>query len=844
MHLSFIWKMAWRDSRSSRRRLLVFSISITLGIAALVSIGSFRNSLARSVEDQTRNLVGADLIVEASRAFKPEEEALLRSFGSPQAREVRFATMAVFPKSNGTRLASVRALGGNFPFYGAMETEPPNAAQEFRNGDRAVVDESLMIQFGAAVGDPLRIGEREFTIAGVLRKVPGEASAAGAFAPRIYVPLQNLAATNLLQAGSIARYRNYVKFEDGVDAEKRIAVIGPQLQQAGLEFDTVEKRKKDFGVALENLYRFLNLVGFIALLLGAVGVASAIQAHLQQKQTTAAILRCLGASARSTVFVYLLQAAAMGLFGASAGAVLGLLMQRLFPAVLKSFIALPVDTSIAWEPVVRGMLIGFIICVLFALPSLLRFRRVAPLSILRAGANDSDRRRDPLLMLVYGVIAASITAFAISQSDTWWRGLIFAAVLGVAVAIFAGVAKLLIVVIRKFFPHQWSFALRQGLANLHRPNNRTLLLTVCLGLGTFLLLNVYLTREVLLSQFRSIGSGNQPNIFLFDIQPDQARDVAETVRSFGLPVIQEAAIVTMRLAEVKGRSTADILADPRRKIPEWQLQREYRSTYREQLSETEKIVAGEWIGRIDYKPGDVVPISIDKEIARDFEAKIGDELVFDIQGVPMKTRIASTRDIDWKRFQTNFFVVFPLGVLENAPGFNVIVSRVPNAEESARLQNGIVAKFPNVSALDLTSVIQTVDSILSKVALVIRVMSLFTVGAGLVVLASTIWSGRYQRLKESVLLRTLGASRAQIWQILCAEYLMLGVLASGTGIVLAVASSWALARFVFKLGYAPSLWPLLVTAVAVSALTVFIGLLTSRGIGSTPPLAILREEAE
>ena len=183
-------------------------------------------------------------------------------------------------------------------------------------------------------------------------------------------------------------------------------------------------------------------------------------------------------------------------------------------------------------------------------------------------------------------------------------------------------------------------------------------------------------------------------------------------------------------------------------------------------------------------------------------------------------------------------------MLESAPTFHVLVSRVQDAAASANLQSVVVAKFSNVSALDLTSVIQTVDSILTKVALVIRVMSLFTVGAGVIVLASTIWSGRYQRLKESILLRTLGASRAQIWQILCAEYLMLGLLASGTGILLALASSWGLARFVFKLNYAPSIWPLLITAASVSALTVAIGLLTSRRIGSTPPLEILRAEAE
>jgi putative ABC transport system permease protein len=846
MHPSFIWKMAWRDSRSSRRRLLVFSISITLGIAALVSIGSFRNSLAQAIDDQARTLIGADLIVESSRAFSPEEEAMLRSLGEPQAREVRFTTMAVFPASGGTRLVSLRALGGDFPFYGPMETEPPAAGQDFRNGNRAVVDESLLIQFGAKPGDIIKIGEFEFTVAGARKKVPGEASAAGSLAPRVYVPLQNLAATQLLQAGSVARYRNYVKFPPGTNLEKRIEMLRPQIQRFGLEYDTVEKRKKDLGAALENLYRFLNLVGFVALLLGAVGVASAIQAHLQQKHRTAAILRCLGASARSTVIVYLLQTAAMGLIGATAGAILGLAMQRIFPQILKSFLPFEISASIAWEPIIRGMLIGFGICVLFALPALLRFRHVSPLLILR-GSTDGDgtkRRFDRVVWFVYLLMAGSVIAFAIAQTDTWLRGLIFAGVLALAVGIFAAMAKLLIVVVRKFFPHNWSFAVRQGLANLYRPNNRTLLLTVSLGLGTFLLLNLYLSRDVLLSQFRSIGTGEQPNIFLFDIQPDQRVEVADEVRAMGLPVIQEASIVTMRLAEVKGRRTADILADPGRKIPEWQLQREYRSTFRDQLSETEKIVAGKWIGRVDYKPGDVVPISIDKEIARDFEATIGDELVFDVQGVPIRTKIASTRDIDWKRFQTNFFVVFPAGVLENAPGFGVIVSRVPDAAASARLQSGIVAKFPNVSALDLTSVIQTVDSILSKVALVIRVMSLFTVGAGLVVLASTIWSGRYQRLKESILLRTLGASRAQIWQILCAEYLMLGVLASATAIVLAVGSSWALARFVFKLEFAPSIWPLFVAAASVSALTVAIGLLTSRGIGSTPPLEILRAEAE
>ena len=845
-NVGFISRMAWRDSRSSRRRLLLFSISISLGVAALIAIGLFRASLAQAIDDQARALLGADLVVESSRPFTAAQEQVLHSLGETQAREVRFRTMALFPQSGGTRLVSVRALGGNFPFYGRMETAPPSAAQSFRNGGAAVPEESLLFQFRAKPGDPMKIGEETFTIAGALTRMPGEASPAASFAPRVYIPLQNLAQTNLLKPGSLARYLNFVKFAPGVDVATEVERLAPQIEKAGLEYDTVAKRKKDLGEALDNLYRFLNLVGFISLLLGAVGVASAIQAHLQQKMRTAAILRCLGAAGRTTVAVYLLQAMAMGLLGVVAGAAIGLTMHLILPATLQKLIPFPLPTAIAWTPVWGGMAVGLAVCILFALPPLLRFRRVSPLLALRASVEEdtAPRRRDPATWLVYLFIAGSLTAFAISQAEAWTDGLFVAGGLGLAVAALVGIAKLLIFLVRKLLPRDWSFVLRQGLANLYRPNNRTLLLTLSLGLGTFLLLTIYLTRDVLLTQFRSIDANNQPNIFLFDIQPDQTKAVADLVRQQQLPVIQEAPIVTMRLVEVKGRKSSDILKDPQRKTPEWELEREYRSTYRAEPSETEKITAGKWIAHFDYHPGDTVPVSVEQDIAKDLGLTIGDTLVFDIQGVPVKAQVASLREVDWKRFQTNFFMVFPTGVLENAPTFNVLVSRVPTPAASARLQNATVAKFPNVSALDLTSVIQTVDSILSKVALVIRIMSLFTVGTGLVVLGSTIWSGRYQRLKESVLLRTLGASRRQIWKILFAEYLFLGLLASATGIVLALAASWALAVFTFKLAYTPSLLPIAAAGVIVTALTVAVGLFTSYGVGSTPPLAILREELE
>ena len=411
--------------------------SITLGIAALVSIGSFRRSLGQAIDEQARALLGADLVISSSQSFRPEEEQFLHSLGEPQTREIRFSTMAVFPTSNGTRLVHLRALGGDFPFYGTMETAPANAMQQFHEGLRAIVDESLLFQFQASVGDKIRIGDLEFTIAGALKKVPGDASAGASFAPRVYIPLQNLEATHLIKPGSVARYRAYVKFPEGVDVERRIAALLPRIQHFGLEYDTVEKRKKDLGDALDNLYRFLNLVAFISLLLGAVGVGSAIQAHLQQKTATGAILRCLGASARTTVFIYLLQAAAMGLIGAIAGAGLGVIIQRLLPRVLQSFVPFAIPDTIFWQPIVRGVLIGFAICIIFALPSLLRFRRISPLLVLRASVDSPTTRRDPVLWFIYALMAIGVTVFSISQSESWKRGVLFAAALGLAIGIFA-----------------------------------------------------------------------------------------------------------------------------------------------------------------------------------------------------------------------------------------------------------------------------------------------------------------------------------------------------------------------------------------------------------------------
>jgi putative ABC transport system permease protein len=348
----------------------------------------------------------------------------------------------------------------------------------------------------------------------------------------------------------------------------------------------------------------------------------------------------------------------------------------------------------------------------------------------------------------------------------------------------------------------------------------------------------------LLTQLISAGGKNQPNAVLFDIQSDQREAVAALVRGMNLPVLDEAPIVTMRLTSLKGKPIESLLAEGRRGSgpPRWTLRREYRSTYHDRLRDSEKLVAGEWHSQVTNGM-DVVPVSIEDGIAKELEVGLGDEIVFDVQGVPITTRVASLREVDWKRVQPNFFVVFPMGALEGAPTMHVLVTRVASSEESARLQREVAKAFPTVSAIDLTLILQTLDSILGKISFVVRFMAMFTVLTGLLVLVGALMTGRYQRMQESILLRTLGASRQQVFRVLLVEYLALGVLAALTGILLATGAAWALSAFVFKMPFVPPIFPLLGALVLVPALTMVTGFLMSRGVLNHPPLAILRAEA-
>lgn len=337
------------------------------------------------------------------------------------------------------------------------------------------------------------------------------------------------------------------------------------------------------------------------------------------------------------------------------------------------------------------------------------------------------------------------------------------------------------------------------------------------------------------------ASGNQPNMVLFDIQSGQQQQVMQLARTFKLPVTGTVPIINMRLEAVNNITASDLEKDSTLGMQSWIFSREYRVTFRDSIIRSEKITEGKWTGSRS-NPSDDVYISVEERFAKRNNIDIGDTMTFNVQGTMLNTIVGSMREVDWNRVQTNFLVVFPTGVLEKAPQFHVLMTHVPSVEVSANFQQAVVRQFPNVSIIDLGLILRVLDSILEKVGFVIRFIAGFSIITGLVVLIASVLISKYQRVQESVLLRTLGASRKQIFAIAALEYFFLGAFAAATGIILALGASWALGRFTFETTFNPPVLPIIIVFLSVCILTVCIGLINSRFIVSKSPLEILRQE--
>ena len=845
--LGFVLRMAARELRAAPRRLLPLTMSVAVGVAALVAIDSFTHNVRDSVRGQAQALLGADLVMSSRRPLTPAAQAVLDSVtvsGARVARVTSFSGMAYVPRTTGTRLVQVEAVEPGYPFYGQIVTSPARAWEGLREGRHVVVDPSLLTALGARLGDTLSLGDGRFAVTGTVESAPGNTGLRSALGPKIYIPAQYLAETKLLGFGSRAEYEAYLKLEPGRSAQAIADRYRPPLRTERVRLRTVAEDQNNLNDALARLTRYLGLVALIALLLGGIGVSSAVVVFVRQRWEAVAVLRCLGASARRVVAVYALEAAAMALAGSIIGALGGLAAQRALPSLLAGLLPVDVKPEVSWAATALGVGVGVWAALLFAAIPLLSIRRVPPLAALRqAYESDEVPGFDGWRAAAALALVASTVALAAWQAGSWRQGVIFSAGIAAALLVLWGAAWALSAAARRWAPRRWPYVWRQGLANLQRPSNQTATIVLAIGFGAFLLGTLLLVQANLLRTLRLTGGPTRPNLVLFDIQPDQRLAIDRMLADGGLPSIGSVPIVPMRLQSVKGRPVTAMLADtadgegddPR---GGWAFRREYRSTYRDTLVSSEKLVAGKW-WQGTTSPAEV---SVESDLAKELRVTVGDTLVWDVQGVPITTRVASLRDVEWARFEPNFFVVFAPGALEGAPQSLVTLTRIARPADRGAFQRRLAERFPNVTTLDLSSVQETLEGLIARVVLAIRFMAFFTLGTGTLVLIGALATSRFQRVREGALLRTLGATRGQLFRVVLAEYLSLGLMAAFAAVVLSLAAAWGLARFLFEGSFTPALLPLAGLVAAVVGLTVAVGLLNSRDVLRRPPLEVLRAE--
>ena len=868
MNLGFVAKLAWRESRAARRRLVLLVGSVAAGVAALVAINGFTDNLRTSVGAQAKALLGADLNVSGRKPF-PERivrwtDTVLAGDSASRgttARVTSFAAMAFVPRTTGVRLVQVRAVEPGYPFYGEITTRPAGRWPGLSEGGKILVDPTLLTALGATIGDTVSLGKSRLVIDGAVTNLPGDVGVASAFGPRVYIAARDLAATELVQFGSRVDYDLYFKLASPGRAQAIADKYRLPFRTLRYSIRTVEDDREDLTDTLTRLGNYLGLVALVALLLGGLGVASATHLFIRQKLNTIAVLRCLGATAGQVFLAYLVQALAMGVIGSLVGAALGVGIQQFLPRLFADL--LPVDVTVSPSPkaLLIGIGLGIWVAAVFALLPLLGVRRVAPLATLRQTDEPAPGRNDPATWVAFGLLGTSVIGLAAVQVGNLRDGLFFAGGVGAVVLVLWLASLGLIKGLRRYFPSKLPYLWRQGLANLYRPANQTATVVLALGFGAFLLATLFLVQYNLLREFRVGGGvGGRPNLMFFDIQRDQVAGVETIIREAGHSGSSPVPIVAMRIHSLRGQLvrppsaeedsvTVDSAGAPGRGGPGrgrspggWAVRREYRSTYRDTLVESEKLVGGAW-----WKPGvrgtGPASISLERDVAEEMQAAVGDEIVWDVQGTLIPSRVTSLREVDWGRFQTNFFVVFESGVLEQAPQMSVILARADSAADRGALQRQIAERYPNVSAFDLSQLQQAIEGVLDKATLAVRFLALFSLAAGTIVLIGAVTTARLQRLREGVLLKTLGATRRQVLRILVAEYVALGVLSASVAVVLSATAGWALAKWTFESRFDLPIVSLAGLTALVVGLTLAVGLWSSAEVLKRPPLAILRSDS-
>lgn len=907
---SFPLIMAWRETRAAWRHFVYFVLCIAVGVAAVVGIGLFGANVEHAVTREARGLLGGDLEIRSSRALSESGRSVLQPAVEGGARlshaSELVAMAATVGKSSAamtTQIVELKAVDSSYPLYGTLKIEPdqpldnllgavdsacvryegsvpipPDPSPLTAHGRcyGAVVQESLTIRMNVTLGQQLKIGQATFVITGIIRKEPDRMANMFSLGPRVMVSQAGLAAADLVKPGSRVRERYLLKLPMGTAMEPLLYELRGRLSKESARVSSFRDAQPQLKQFLDQLSRYLGLIGLTALFVGGIGVATSVQAFLREKLQSIAVLKTLGAESVMIVRIYLGQALCLGLLGSGLGIAMGVGLQAVLPAALGGLLDANLLEQVEFSatlslaslvPLVKGLALGILSTLLFTLWPLLTIRQIRPARIFRrdtatleqptetmprsrwARVVGTIKTHDRTTVFSIMMMTAGLAALSIWQAGSWKSGALFIGALAAAVLLLLLAAWLLVKTIG-LLPLPQAVSVRHAVKNLGRPGSYATGIMMAIGVGVMVIVTVGLLERSLIQQIGENRPTDAPTFFFIDLQPDQTQPFSRLIESRsggGKPELTP--LVRSRLHAVKGQAIAvdeESEKDGNRdsdskeeKRKSWYLTREYVLTFLDRLPKDNTIVKGEWwkAGQTFTKP----LVSVEEDAAKYLGLDIGSTIELDIQGATLEAEVRSIRKVEWGNFSTNFYMILSPGSLDGAPFTYVATVRVP-AQDEVALQQSVVAAFPNVTALNIGDMLDGFARVLDRVSLAIRAVASFCLVAGSLVMAAALAATRYRRLYESVVLKALGATRGVIARSFAAEYALLGGVAGAIGVILASALSWAVLHYLFDLPWSLQPQLLAVSLVLTVLLTVAVGFLSTFRILGQKPLAILRHE--
>jgi len=844
-----LFSLAFAESRGAWRRFIFFIVCIAVGVGALMTVKSFSSLINTAIQGESKSLLAADLEIKGRWEQNPNDIKFQKTALPPET-QFQFLkelhAMALYTESNEKKasllveLKSVPAQAPFYPMYGSVESSSPHPLENMLADSGAVVDPAFLVRTNLKIGNFFKLGKVRVRINGTITKEPDRITRAFSIGPRVFISHPTLKKADLIQVGSRVKYRTLIRLPKSILLEDALVILEKGLKDKSLSLRSYKDMESSINNTIDRMGQYLKALGIIALLMGGIGVAMIIRTFMAQKLDTIAILNCLGAPPRVILKIYFLQSLLLGFLGSLTGVLLGYGVQFLLPSKLSGLTNLNLEPEFYWAPALHSLSLGMITTILFCTLPLLRASKTKPLRLFRRNFEEEELSLGTLWeRRVFGfVFIFIITAIVIWQAGSIKHGIIFILALGISGLLLSGFAVLLIKVLKKI-PSSVKMLRHYGLTNLHRPNNQTRSIVTCLGMGIMLVLTVRLVQMDMIAMLKENKEIDPPNYFFIDIQSDQTGIFTKTLDLIAPKAERNLTpLIRSKFYGIDGQLAKNWPYKNKRR-EEWFITRNFVTTINdgESLPKDNLITEGVWWKKEDATTPQV---SLEEDAAKRLGAKIGSQLTMDIQGIKITAPVTNIRKVNWRNMRTNFYMIFSSGALEGAPITYVATVNVPIHKE-LELQHAVVNALPNVTALSTRDIVDTIEGIINKLKTLVDFMSVFTIMAGLIILSGSVASTKYRRLKESAVLKILGAKQNKIAGILGVEYSTIGVLASIIGVGMASGLSWGIMKYLVKAPWHPRLDVMIWTLGLSIALTTFTGIISSIDVLKNKPLKTLRQ---